>query len=110
VTQMFFDNQKYFDFVDACRKMNINVPIIPGLKPVTKNYQLNSLPRMFSLDLPQGLVDGILKAKDKEARRQVGIEWCIMQSKELKERGVPCLHYYTMGDANTIKTIVEAID
>lgn len=109
VTQMFFDNQKYFDFVDACRKIDIKVPIIPGLKPVTKNYQLNSLPRMFSLDLPQDLVDGILKAKDAEARRQVGIEWCIMQSKELKEKGAPCLHYYTMGDSNTIKTIAESV-
>jgi len=110
VTQMFFDNQKYFDFVDACRKMDINVPIIPGLKPMTKKYQLNSLPRMFSLDLPQDLVDGIMNAKDKEARRQVGIEWCIMQSKELKEKGVPCLHYYTMGDTNTIQTIARAVD
>jgi methylenetetrahydrofolate reductase (NADPH) len=109
VTQMFFDNQKYFDFVTACRKIDINVPIIPGLKPITKNYQLNSLPRMFSLDLPQDLVNGIMKAKDKEARRQVGIEWCIMQSKELKEKGAPCLHYYTMGDSDTIKRIAESV-
>lgn len=109
VTQMFFDNAKYFKFVEDCRAIGINVPIIPGLKPVTKKYQLNSLPRMFSIDLPQDLAKAISKAKSAEARRQIGIEWCIMQSKELKESGVPSLHYYTMGDANTIKTVVSAV-
>jgi methylenetetrahydrofolate reductase (NADPH) len=109
VTQMFFDNEKYFKFVEACRNIGINVPIIPGLKPITKTYQLNSLPRMFSLDMPQDLVNALLNAKNAAARRQVGIEWCIMQSKDLKERGAPCLHYYTMGDAETIKTIAESV-
>ena len=75
----------------------------------TKKYQLNSLPRLFSIDLPQDLATAIMKAKNAEARRQVGIEWCIMQSQELKEKGAPCLHYYTMGDANTIKTVVSAV-
>ena len=109
VTQMFFDNQKYFDFVDRCRKNGINVPIVPGLKPITKKYQLNSLPRMFHLDLPTDLVKATVEAKDGEARRQVGIEWCVAQSKELKEAGVPCLHYYTMGDVKTIKEIVQQV-
>ncbi|MEO0732968.1 MAG: methylenetetrahydrofolate reductase [NAD(P)H] [Bacteroidota bacterium] len=109
VTQMFFDNQKYFDFVDACRKYDINVPIIPGLKPLTKRYQLNSIPRLFYIDLPDDLVKAVDAAKDAEARRQVGIEWCVAQSKELKGKGAPCLHYYTMGDSSTIRAIAEAV-
>ncbi|MEM6770201.1 MAG: methylenetetrahydrofolate reductase [NAD(P)H] [Bacteroidota bacterium] len=109
VTQMFFNNQKYFEFVDACRAVGINVPIVPGLKPLTKLYQLNSIPRLFYIDLPDDLVSAISAAKDAEARRQVGIEWCIQQSKELKEKGAPCLHYYTMGDSSTIKEIVQQV-
>lgn len=109
VTQMFFDNQKYFAYVDACRAAGITVPIVPGLKPLTKKYQLNSLPRLFFLDLPTDLVDAIQNATTGEARREVGIEWCIQQSKELKEAGVPCLHYYTMGDSATIRKIAEAV-
>jgi methylenetetrahydrofolate reductase (NADPH) len=109
VTQMFFDNQKYFDYVDACRAAGITLPIVPGLKPVTKKYQLTSLPRLFHLDLPDDLIREIAKCKDAASRRQVGIEWAIQQSKELKERGVPCLHYYTMGDVETIRAIVEAV-
>jgi len=109
VTQMFFDNQKYFDYVDACRRVGINVPIVPGLKPVTKLYQLNSLPRLFHVDLPDDLVSSITKAKNAEARVQAGIEWCIAQSKELKERGAPCLHYYTMGDSSIIRAIAEQV-
>ena len=109
VTQMFFDNQKYFDFVDLCREAGINVPIVPGLKPLTKRYQLNSIPRHFYVDLPEDLAKEMSKAKDAAARTQVGIEWCAMQSKELKEKGVPCLHYYTMGDADTIVKIVEQV-
>ena len=109
VTQMFFDNQKFFDYVDACRECGINVPIVPGLKPITKAYQLNSLPRLFFVSLPDDLVNAALKAKDKAAIKEVGIEWCIAQSKELKAKGVPCLHYYTMGDTETIRRIVEAV-
>lgn len=109
VTQMFFDNQYYFDFVDECRKAGINVPIVPGLKPLTKKYQLSSIPRHFFIDLPEALAKEMLKAKDAEARRQVGIEWCTMQSKELKKRGAPCLHYYTMGDTETIRKIAESV-
>jgi len=109
VTQMFFDNEKYFRFVDAVRAAGIDVPIVPGLKPLTKLYQLNSIPRLFYIDLPDDLVKGITDAKNAEARRQVGIEWCIAQSKELKERGAPCLHYYTMGDSSTIQAIAKAV-
>lgn len=109
VTQMFFDNQKYFDYVDRCRAAGIHVPIVPGLKPLTKKYQLNALPRYFYIDLPEDLVKALEKADNAEARRQVGIEWCIQQSKELKERGVPCLHYYTMGDSATIQKIAETV-
>ncbi len=109
VTQMFFDNQKYFEYVDACRAMGIDVPIVPGLKPITKKYQLNSLPRLFFINLPDELVKAFTKAKTSEAIKEVGIEWCIHQSKELKKKGVPCLHYYTMGDSETIRRIVEAV-
>jgi methylenetetrahydrofolate reductase (NADPH) len=109
VTQMFFNNQAYFDYVKACREAGINVPIVPGLKPLTKKYQLNSIPRIFHVDLPEDLAKEMLKAKNAEARVQVGIEWCIMQSKELKAAGVPCLHYYTMGDSETIRKIAEAV-
>ncbi len=109
VTQMFFNNQKYFDFVKLCRENDINVPIIPGLKPMTKKYQLTSLPRIFSIDLPSDLVKAMTKAKTAAQRKRVGIEWCTQQSKELKAAGVPCLHYYTMGDVQTIKKIASAV-
>lgn len=109
VTQMFFDNKHYFDFVKRCRKAGITVPIVPGLKPLTKQYQLNSIPRLFHVDLPDKLVNAMLKAKTPEARQKVGIEWGIKQSKELKAEGVPCIHYYTMGDPDTIRKIVEAV-
>ena len=109
VTQMFFNNQAYFDYVKTCREAGINVPIVPGLKPLTKKYQLNSIPRIFHIDLPEDLANEMLKAKNAEAREQVGIEWSIMQSKELKAAGVPCLHYYTMGDSAIIRKIAEAV-
>jgi len=107
---MFFDNQKFFDYVKACRAAGINVPIIPGLKPLTKAYQLNSIPRMFYINMPNDLVNAIVKCGDDRKKiKQVGIEWCTAQSKELKEAGVPCLHYYTMGDADTIRKVIEGI-
>lgn len=109
VTQMFFDNQKYFDYVKKCRDAGITVPIVPGLKPITKKYQLSALPRIFHLDLPSDLASELSKAKNAEGRRQVGIEWSIQQSKELKAAGVPCLHFYTMGDTETIRTIAESV-
>ncbi len=109
VTQMFFNNKAYFEFVKKCRDAGINVPIVPGLKPITKKYQLNSIPRLFHLDIPQDLSKELLAAKDAAARIQIGIEWTVAQSKELKEAGVPCLHYYTMGDTATIKQIANQI-
>lgn len=109
VTQMFFDNRKYFDYVTACREIGIEVPIVPGLKPLTKRYQLNSIPRKFFVNMPKDLVDAAMKAKDDEAVRRLGIEWCVQQSMELKAAGVPCLHYYTMGDTDTIRQIAEAV-
>lgn len=109
VTQMFFDNKHYFNYVDACRAAGITVPIVPGLKPLTKKYQLNSIPRRFYIDLPDDLVSAITKAKGKEALEKVGVEWCIAQSKELMAAGVPCLHYYTMGDWPVIKRITDAV-
>ncbi len=109
VTQMFFDNQKYFEYVDACRNLGINVPIVPGLKPITKQYQLNALPRLFFINLPEPLVKELNAAKAADAYKEIGIEWAIQQSKELKAKGVPCLHYYTMGDSKTIRRIVEAV-
>lgn len=109
VTQMFFDNDKFFAFVDACRAAGIDVPIVPGLKPLTKRYQLTTIPRKFFINFPEALVKAMYKAKGPEAILQVGTEWCIQQSKELKARGVPSLHYYTMGDVNTTRKIVEAV-
>ena len=109
VTQMFFNNQKYFEYVEKCREVGITVPIVPGLKPLTKKYQLNSIPRIFHVDLPDELVKMISDAKTPADRIQAGVEWCIHQSKELKAAGVPCLHYYTMGDSETIRQIAEAV-
>lgn len=109
VTQMFFDNKRYFEFVEACRAAGIQAPIVPGIKPLTKRYQLNSIPRKFFVNMPEDLVKAIVKAKDDEAVLQTGIEWAIAQSKELKAAGVPCLHYYTMSDMETTRKIAETV-
>lgn len=109
VTQMFFDNQVFFDFVKQCRDMGIHVPIIPGLKPITTKAQLSALPRVFHIDMPDDLVKAIEQCKDNEAVKQVGIEWCIQQSKALMQFGVPSLHYYTMSKSLAIKEIASAI-
>jgi methylenetetrahydrofolate reductase (NADPH) len=109
VTQMFFDNSKYFDFVDQCRNAGINVPIIPGLKPITALKQMTMLPSIFHIDLPDELVNALAKCKDNAQAKEVGIEWAIEQSKELKEKNVPCLHYYTMSKSDATKRIAEAL-
>ncbi len=109
VTQMFFDNSKFFAFVDSCRKAGIEVPIIPGLKPLATQKQLNLIPHRFHVDLPEALIKEVLKAKTKEAIRQVGIDWCIAQSKELIAAGVPFLHYYSMGKSDNIHKVVSAV-
>lgn len=107
VTQMFYDNRKYFDFVKKCKEEGINIPIIPGLKPVTTKKQVNVLPSIFHIDIPEDLADALDKCKDNIAARQVGIEWCVQQSKELIEFGVPCLHYYSMGKAEPVYNIAK---
>ncbi|HET7360922.1 MAG TPA: methylenetetrahydrofolate reductase [NAD(P)H] [Salinimicrobium sp.] len=109
VTQMFFDNQKYFDFVESCRKEGINVPIIPGLKPISVKRHLNIIPHRFHIDLPDDLVREVTKCKDNKQVREIGVEWCIQQSKELKKAGIPVLHYYSMGKSDNIKKIAEAV-
>ena len=109
VTQMFFDNQKYFDFVDKCRLEGITVPIIPGLKPIATKKQLNLIPHRFKVDLPDDLIMGIVECKDNIAVRNVGIEWCINQSKELLKKGVPVLHYYSMGKSSNIHQIAKSV-
>ncbi len=106
VTQMFFDNQKYFDFVKLCRENDIDVPIIPGLKPISTEKQLTLLPHRFNLNLPNELVDEVLKCKSNEEVRQVGVEWAINQTKELIEFGTPCVHFYTMGKSDNVQQIV----
>lgn len=109
VTQLFYDNEKYKQFVTDSKEAGINIPIIPGLKPITNKKQLISLPKFFHIDLPDDLVDAIEKCKTDEAVRQVGIEWAIQQSKELIEFGAPCLHYYTMGKSVATKKIMQSI-
>ena len=109
ITQMFFDNQKFFEFEAKCREAGINVPIIPGLKPLATLKQLNMIPHRFHVDLPQDLIDAVVKAKDNSAISQIGVEWCIQQSKELKEHSVPFLHYYSMGKSKNVKKIATAI-
>lgn len=109
VTQMFFDNQKYFDFVSACRDIGITVPIVPGLKPVTTKKQITLLPDMFHIDIPEDLCSELDKCKDNNAVRQVGVEWAIQQSKELMEFGVPTLHYYSMGKSTSVYEVAKEI-
>ncbi|MET6999077.1 methylenetetrahydrofolate reductase [NAD(P)H] [Chitinophaga defluvii] len=109
VTQMFFDNQKFYDFVAKCREMGITVPIIPGLKPITSKKQLSVLPRTFHVDIPTEFSNEILKCKTDKEVEEVGTQWLIQQSKELKQFGVPVLHYYTLGKPKVIRTVVESL-
>ena len=109
VTQMFFDNQKFFKFVDKCRAEGITVPIIPGLKPLATKKQLNLIPHRFNVDLPDNLIMEVVKCKDNNAVREVGVAWCIEQSKELLKYGVPFLHYYSMGKSSNIYQIASKV-
>lgn len=109
ITQMFYDNQKYFDFVNKCRAAGITVPIIPGLKPIATKKQLNLIPHRFSIELPDALIMEVVKAKDNDAVKQIGIEWCTQQSKELLAAGIPVLHYYSMGKAENVKAIAKEV-
>lgn len=109
VTQMFFDNEKFFTFVELCRKAGINVPIIPGLKPISSKKQIDMLPRAFHIDIPQELVSLMNKTKTAEDAYQLGIEWAIKQSRELLEHGFPAIHYYTMAKPDNVCEIVRAV-
>ncbi|HEY8400119.1 MAG TPA: methylenetetrahydrofolate reductase [NAD(P)H] [Cytophagaceae bacterium] len=109
VTQMFFNNQVYFDFVRRCREEGINVPIIPGLKPIASEKQITVLPSIFHIDIPEELSEAVESCKNAEQVKQVGIEWCIQQSKELMAFGVPVLHYYSMGRSHAVKQIASAL-
>lgn len=109
VTQMFFDNSKFFAFVDECRKIGIDVPIIPGLKPLKTLAHISFLPKFFKIDYPVELSTELLKCKDNKAVEQLGIEWGIHQSKELKAANVPCIHYYTMSNSSQVKSIAAEV-
>lgn len=109
VTQMFFDNKKYFEFVDRCREAGISVPIIPGIKPITTKAQSSVLPTIFYIDIPEELGDEVEKCKDNKAVKELGIEWAIKQSKELMKAGVPTLHFYSMGKSDPIYQIAKAL-
>lgn len=110
VTQMFFDNKHYFNFVKACREIGIQVPIIPGLKPISMLQNLNNLPQIFHIDLPEDLVKAVKQCKNNAEVAEVGVEWAIAQSKELKENNVPCLHFFTLGStAKNIARIAKAV-
>lgn len=109
VTQMFFDNVKFYQFRDLCRKAGINVPIIPGLKPLSSAKQIQSIPQAFHLDIPNELVAKIQQYNDKESQYEAGVEWCIAQCNDLLQNDVPALHFYTMGRADNVRRIVKAV-
>jgi methylenetetrahydrofolate reductase (NADPH) len=109
MTQMFFNNQKFFEFVKRCKENGIEVPIIPGLKPITNKKQLNILPKIFHVDIPNELSNAITKAKTDEDVEKIGTEWLVQQSMELKEYGVPVLHYYTLGKPAVIYNAVKQL-
>ena len=109
VTQMFFDNSKYFEFVEKARAMGITIPIIPGIKPIAVKKHMQLLPQVFRVDLPEDLISAIEKSTSSAEVKAVGIEWAIQQSLELKKAGVPVLHYYSMGKSENIKQIAKAV-
>lgn len=109
VTQLFYDNKKYFEFVEKVHQAGIDIPIIPGIKPFKKISQLNMVPKTFKVDLPEELTKEALKCQTDEEARQVGIEWCISQCKELMAAGVPSIHFYSIGAVDSIKEVAKAI-
>ena len=109
VTQMFFDNRKFFEFEKVLREMDITVPVIPGLKPITTRKQATLLPKVFHIDIPDELLSEVEKCKTDEEVKQVGIEWCIAQSRELVAHNIPCLHYYTMGKSDVTCRIARGV-
>lgn len=109
VTQMFFDNTRYFDFVERCRKEGITVPIIPGLKPLTNLRHVSFIPKTFKIDLPDDYARELVKCTTDEAVKALGIEWTVQQAKELQARNVPSLHFYTMGRSEAVRTIASRL-
>ncbi|MFN3874323.1 MAG: methylenetetrahydrofolate reductase [NAD(P)H] [Flavobacteriales bacterium] len=109
VTQMFFDNAKYFRFVDLCREAGITVPIIPGLKPITTLKHIAFLPKTFRVDLPDALAAELVKCRSDLEVRRIGIEWCVGQCRELMAKGAPCLHFYTMGRSEAVRAVAAAV-
>lgn len=109
VTQMFFDNSKYYDFVDRCRKAGINVPIIPGLRPITTIGQLNILPKVFHVDMPMQLVSELMKCKDDNEAKVVGVEWCKAQCLDLMAHGVPSIHFYSLNSTRSVERVAASI-
>ncbi len=109
MTQMFFDNVKYYAFVEKCRAIGITVPIIPGLKPVTLANQLTVLPKIFSCEIPEAFAKELRKCKDNDAVKQVGVEWCVQQALDLKQHGIPVLHFYTMMATQSVRAVAEKV-
>lgn len=109
VTQMFFDNQKYFSFVDRCRAEGINVPIIPGIKPIVFKNQLTVLPKIFRSEIPEPFATELEKCADDEQVRQVGVEWCVKQCRELLQHGVPGLHFYTFMASDSVYKVAKEV-
>lgn len=109
VTQMFFDNRKYFAFVERCQKAGINIPVVPGLKPIGTLNHCTMLPRTFHIDFPDRLVSKLQRCETNDDVKKVGIEWCIRQCQELREAHAPCLHFYTMNAATAIEQIMNSL-
>lgn len=109
VTQMFFDNEKYYSFVERCRAAGINVPIIPGIKPVTKKDQLTVLPRVFGCDIPEAFASELRKAKTDAEAVEAGVEWCVAQCRDLMDHGAPGLHFYTLMASESVRRIASRI-
>lgn len=109
VTQLFYDNRKYFDFVERARQAGVTIPIIPGIKPFKKLSQLSIIPKTFKVDLPEELTQEVLKCNTDAEAQQVGIEWCVQQCKELIAHGVPSLHFYSVGATDSIKEVAKQI-
>lgn len=109
VTQLFYNNEKYFEYLKLCKEMGINIPIIPGIKPISTKKQLQSLPKFFHVEIPEGLADAMDAAKSDNEVKEIGIEWSIKQCKELIKAGAPCIHFYTMGKSESVKKIAKAI-
>jgi methylenetetrahydrofolate reductase (NADPH) len=109
VTQLFYDNQKYFDFVERVRQAGITIPILPGIKPFRKKSQLSLLPKTFKVDLPEALTQAVEGCKSDKEVEQVGIEWCVRQCRELMQHGVPSIHFYSIGAVESIREVARQV-